>query len=111
MAWDASAILTGDPDQLGELHLHLVVAPEFPLPLAIVECAADLDIAISVKRLDSDSDSDLSDLIRYELSFVGSCLDLSELDMRFSEWQARHHILNRSEQELNRNRGGSRAIN
>jgi hypothetical protein len=106
MAWDASAILTGDPDQLGELHLRLVVDPNFPLPMAIVECAADLDIAISVKRMDSE----LADLLCYEVSFVGSCLDLSELDMRFSEWQARHRILNKNEHDLN-HRGGSRAIN
>jgi hypothetical protein len=107
MAWDTDAILTGDPDQLGEFHVRLVVDPDFPLPLAIVECAADLDIAISVKRMDSE----FADLICYELSFVGSSLELSELDMRFSEWQARHHILNKNEQDLNRHRGGSRAIN
>ena len=30
-----------------------------------------------------------------ELGFAGKCLDLSELDMRLSEWQARHRVLNR----------------
>jgi hypothetical protein len=92
MAWDASAILTGDPDQPGELYLRLVVDPDLPLPLAIVECAADLDIAISVKKLALE----VADLICYELGFVGKCLDLSELDMRLSEWQAKHRVLNRT---------------
>jgi len=91
MAWDASAILTGDPDQPGELYLRMLVDPAFPLPLAIIECAADLDIAISVRKLASE----VANLVCYEVGFVGKCLDLSELDMRLSEWQARHRVLNR----------------
>jgi hypothetical protein len=98
MAWDASAILVADPDQLGELNLRLVVKPGLPLPLAIVECAADLDIAVGVNKMNSD----IPDLICYELRFVGKCIDLSELDMRMSEWQTRHRVLNKSEQDLRR---------
>jgi len=100
MAWDASAILVGDPDQLGELNLRLVVDRDFPLPLAIVECAADLNVAIRVNKMSSD----FPDLTCYELGFVGKCMNLSELDMRMSEWQAKHGILNKSEQDLRRDR-------
>lgn len=100
MAWDASAILVGDPDQLGELDLRLVVDPDLPLPLAIVECAADLNVAISVHKVNSD----FPDLTCYELRFTGKCIDLSELDMRMSEWQMKHRVANKSEQDLLRGR-------
>jgi len=99
MAWDASAIL-GAPDQPGELSLRLVVDPDVPLLLAIVECAADLNVAISVNRMVSG----FPDLICYELRFVGKCIDLSELDMRMSEWQVKHRVANKSEQDLRRKR-------
>jgi hypothetical protein len=100
MVWDASAILVGDPDQLGELKLRLVADPDRPLPLAIVECAADLDVAIGIKKMNSD----VPDLSCYELRFVGKCIDLSELDMRMSEWQTKHRVLNKSEHDLRRER-------
>jgi len=101
MAWDASAILVGDPDQLGELNLRLLVDPDFPLPLAIVECAADLNIAISINKISSD----FPGLTCYELGFVGKCINLSELDMRMSDWQTKHRVQNKSEQDLHRERG------
>ena len=50
MSWDATKLLEGDPDQPGELCIRVLVDPKLPLPLAMVECAADLDIAITVKR-------------------------------------------------------------
>src|SRR5215469_13627599 len=100
MAWDASAILVADPDQPGELDLRLLVDPDFPLPLAIVECAAGLDVAIGINKVKSD----FPNLKCYELRFVGKCIDLSELDMRMSEWQMKHRVVNKSEQDLRRER-------
>lgn len=100
MAWDASAILVGDPDQLGELNLRLVLDQDLPLPLAIVECAADLNLTISISRMNSD----FADMTCYELRFVGKCIDLSELDMRMGVWQKKHRIVNKSEQDLHRER-------
>jgi len=100
MAWDASAILVADPDQPGELDLRVLVDPDFPLPLAIVECAAGLDVAIGINKVKSD----FPDLKCYELRFVGKCIDLSELDMRMSEWQVKHRVANKSERDLHRKR-------
>jgi hypothetical protein len=100
MAWDASAILTGDPDQPGELFLRLMVDPDFPLPLAIVECAANLEIRITVKKLDSENPN----YNCFELGFFGKCLDLSEMDMRMTEWQGRYRVPNKSQEDLNRER-------
>ena len=102
--WDARALLEGDPDQPGELYLRLLVNPAKPLPLAMVECAANLDVTVAVTRLKTD----VQEMACYELGFFGKCLDLSELDMRLTEWQARHGIPNKSEEEMIRDRAGVR---
>lgn len=100
MAWDATKLLEGDPDQPGELNIRVLVDPKRPLPLAMVECAANLDIAISVKRVDSE----FPHLWSYELCLTGTCLALSEFDMRLTYWQARHGIANKSEIDLHLDR-------
>lgn len=102
--WDASALLEGDPDEPGELFVRLLITPDFPLPLAMVECAANLEVTIKVTRLKSD----FPDLTCYELCFTGKCLDLSEVDMRLGEWQIRHGLPNKSEQELLEDRAAFR---
>jgi hypothetical protein len=105
MAWDASALLQGDPDQPGELIVRLIVSPGTPLPLAIVECAANLDVAVRVKK----PNSIFHNLDTFELEFTGKCIDLSELDMRMSEWQIRHKIPSKSEQDLYSERAAIRS--
>ena len=93
MAWDATKLLEGDPDQPGELYIRVLVDPKRPLPLAMVECAADLEIAITIKRVESE----FSHLSIYELCLSGTCMALSEFDMRLAQWQNRHRIPNKSE--------------
>ena len=124
MAWDATPILEGEPDQLGELYVQVLVDPNRPLPLAMIECAADLDISIKVMRPDTgtaysspgDSASPNASpdsprfpgLVSYVLCFSGRCLDLSEFDMRLGAWQARHNLPNKSEQDLHLERIAAR---
>jgi hypothetical protein len=96
MSWDATKLLEGDPDQPGELCIRVLVDPKLPLPLAMVECAADLDIAITVKR----SESDFPHLLIYEVCLSGTCMALSEFDMRLAQWQRRHRIANKSEVDI-----------
>ena len=103
--WDARALLEGDPDQPGELYIRLLVNPAKPLPLAMVECTANLDITVSVTKLKTD----VPGMVCFELGFFGKCLDLSELDMRLSEWQARNGIPNKSEEEFRRDRAALRS--
>lgn len=100
MAWDATKLLEGDPDQPGELNIRVLVDPKRPLALALVECAADLDIRITIKRVESE----LSNLSIYELCLTGSCIVLSEFDMRLAQWQARHGIPNKSEIDIHLDR-------
>jgi len=100
MAWDATKLLEGDPDQTGELNIRVLVDPKQPLPLAMVECAADLDVAISVKRVDSE----FPHLSSYELCLTGTCMALSEFDMRLAHWQRRHRIANKSEIDIHLDR-------
>jgi hypothetical protein len=100
MAWDATKLLEGDPDQPGELHIRVLVDPKRPLALAMVECAADLDIAITVKRVESE----FSDMSIYELGLTGTCMALSEFDMRLAQWQKRHRIANKSEIDIHLDR-------
>ena len=96
MAWDATKLLEGDPDQPGELNIRVLVDPKRPLALTMVECAADLDIAITIKRVASE----FSHLAMYELCLSGTCMALSEFDMRLAHWQDRHGIANKSEVDI-----------
>ena len=96
MAWDATKLLEGDPDQPGELYIRVLVDPKRPLALAMVECIADLDIAVTIKRVESE----FSHLPIYELHLTGTCMALSEFDMRLAQWQQRHHIPNKSEMDI-----------
>jgi hypothetical protein len=96
MAWDATKLLEGDPDQPGELNIRVLVDPRRPLALAMVECAADLDIAVTIKQVESE----FSHLSVYELCLSGTCMALSEFDMRLAQWQARHGIANKSEVDI-----------
>lgn len=100
MAWDATPLLEGDPDQPGELYIQVLVDPDHPLPLAMIECAADLDIAIKVMRPASDQGLLFPHLTGYVLQFSGRCIDLSEMDMRLGAWQSRHNLPNKSESDL-----------
>ena len=100
MSWDATKLLEGDPDQPGELCIRVLVDPKLPLPLAMVECAADLDIAITIKRVESE----FSDLSSYEVGLTGTCMALSEFDMRLAQWQASHGIPNKSEIDIHLDR-------
>jgi hypothetical protein len=100
MAWDATAILNGDPDQPAEINIRMLGDPAYPLPLCIVECAANLDIAIKIEK----PESSIPDMAVFDLTFYGRCLDLSELDMRMTAWQSAHNVLNKSEEEVSRKR-------
>jgi hypothetical protein len=100
MAWDATPLLEGDPDQPGELYIQVLADPDRPLPLAMIECAANLDIAIKITRQDSPQGSLFPHLTSYVLCFSGRCIDLSEMDMRLGAWQALHNVPNKSEHEL-----------
>jgi hypothetical protein len=100
MAWDATKLLEGDPDQLGELYIRVLVDPKRPLPLAMIECAANLDIAISIKR----ANAVFPHVSSYELCLKGTCMALSEFDMRLTDWQARHGIANKSEMDIHLDR-------
>jgi hypothetical protein len=100
MAWDATSLLEGDPDQPGELYIRVLVNPQKPFPLAMVECAADLDITIKITK----QESEFPHLSAFMLYLTGSCMALSEFDMRLTAWQRRHHLPNKSEIDMHLDR-------
>jgi hypothetical protein len=100
MAWDATSLLEGDPKQPGELYIRVLADPRKPLPLAMIECAADLDIAIKVTL----QESEFPHLACYSLLLSGTCMALSEFDMRLAHWQNRHRISNKSEIDIHLDR-------
>ncbi len=108
MTWDATPLLEGDPDQPGELYIQVLVDPHHPLPLAMIECAADLDISVKIMRPEPGQGPLLPNLVNYVLQFSGRCLDLSEFDMRLGAWQAGHNLPNKSEHDLHLERIAAR---
>jgi hypothetical protein len=85
MAWDSSFFNTADPDQIACMKLVVHCDPDFPLPLAIVECASDMPIDIRIKRLEVQQPGSSS----YEIAFTGKCMDLMLLDVNIKEWSNR----------------------
>ena len=100
MAWDATSLLQGDPDQPGELYIRVLVNPQKPFPLALIECTADLDIAVKVTR----QESEFPHLACFMLYLTGSCMALTEFDIRLTEWQNRHRLPNKSEIDMHLDR-------
>ena len=108
MTWDATPLLEGDPNQPGELYIQVLVDPQHPLPLAMIECAADLDVSVKIMRPEPGQGQLFPNLVSYVLQFSGRCLDLSEFDMRLGAWQAGHNLPNKSEQDLHLERIAAR---
>ena len=104
--WDASALLGGDPDQPGGITIQLLCNPDFPLPLSIVECAANLDVTIRIKKPEL---QDIADLVIFDVTFEGRCLDLSELDMRMIAWTEPHAVKLKSHEEVSNERNATSA--
>jgi hypothetical protein len=96
MSWDTTSLLDRDPDQPGELYIRVLVNPQKPFPLAMIECAADLDIALKI----TGQASEFPHLAAFRLYLTGSCMALSEFDMRLTAWQRRHHLPNKSEIDM-----------
>jgi hypothetical protein len=100
MSWDATSIPDGDPDQPGELCIRVLVNPQKPFPLAMIECAADLDIAVKITK----QESEFAHLAAFMLYLTGSCMALSKFDMRLTAWQRRYHLPNKSEIDMHLDR-------
>jgi hypothetical protein len=84
MPWDSSFLNTADPDQLATMTLDIHCDPDFPMPFAVVGCAADLPIDVRVFY--ADPDPQFPAMNSFQLKFTGKCMDLQIFAMNVNNW-------------------------